>query len=169
MTPIEKLDTILKLLSENESLRPWATQWQIAEAMYPRHDINSFVPSDITKALEHLIDEDYIHVKILNDELQYYTTLPGEVFNERGGYTAQLKKESNRAKIATLERILLTGGATLTGIYGLFEMLRFFLKGNHILWTIQVWTVFFLFGIGILVGLIGLLIVQEVLSRKINK
>jgi len=172
MSPIEKLDTILRLLVENEVLRPWASETDILSAMYPRQDINAINPFDIGKALEHLHEQGFIKINV-NGEYRYKTTFNGELFHQNGGYQGQLDRqnaESNRV-VAVEKRqrvnerlmIYLTATLAFSSIAGLLvEMLKHW----HWILSIELWTFFFVLLSGIIAGLIISLIIQHLRKRR---
>lgn len=179
MKPIEKLDTILRLLVEDERLKPSATENTILKIMYPTQDIYSIKPIDILKALEHLQNDGYIQSKTFEEYVEemgenlyytkYKTTFKGELFYEQGGYNRQLEKETNINRIRNLERILLTIGTLLAGLYGLVEIVKAALHwkpGNGFLLSIELWTAGLLFSFGVITGLIIWLIAQHLLRPK---
>ncbi len=102
MSPITKLDTILKLLAETESLRPYATDTNILYAMYPNDVIGAIKPPDIGKALKQLEDDKFIEHTAWDT---YGTTFKGELFHQEGGYQGRLDRQNSESiRVDTLEK-----------------------------------------------------------------
>jgi hypothetical protein len=132
---------------------------------YPECDYERF-EVHLTKLTDKLRDKGYITRQGNPPNVFYSPTADGLLFIENGGYKAQQKIESNKAQIKNIERILLTAGTTLGGVYGLVEVLRFFGKNHHLKLTIKYLTIFLVFLFGILTGIAILLLAKEVLQQK---
>lgn len=95
----------------------------------------------------------------------YYITFGGNLFIDRTGYIIQLQIKSSKARRKKVESILLVGGTTFGGLYGLFEIGKYFLQKDHIEMTLQLENAVLLFACGILTGLAILLVGKEVLNK----
>ncbi len=110
MSPIEKVDAVLGLLAEDDSLRPFAVDAQIFEAFYLKHPNTrdeTYLGSDLLRALDKLVRDEYVKretVDVIASEdrpvfykqKRYSITIAGIEHFECGGYAA-----------ANLERIAL--------------------------------------------------------------
>ena len=71
--------------------------------------------------LDKLVNDGYINVH--GETLKRYSiNIEGKFFNEKGGYSKQLKRESNRLKMQNSERTVLALGTIAAGIAGIWEL-----------------------------------------------
>jgi len=76
--------------------------------------------------MEKLIKDGYAARLDIEGIDKYFITFEGLIFIKKGGYSNQHKKESKTKFILSFQTWLIVIGTVLAGIYGIFEMFKFF-------------------------------------------
>jgi hypothetical protein len=180
MEAVEKLDIVLQYVHDNSQVEgytdgnfiyhylktnyPDVSNWQVETfPMIKRLEKDGFVNYQFTQTP--IQNPQVFHTIQVLQQHRVYITFDGSMFLEKGGYITQQRKEANKERLKNIERILLTGGTVFAGIYGVFEIMKYFLLKRHIYLTIEYATLICLFAIGILTGIAIMLLAKEVLKR----
>jgi hypothetical protein len=130
LSSLQKLDKILEILKKNKEHRV-----RMKEIIHSNKEITydnfDMIINKLMK--DGYVDRPYDFSNPLSDTF-YSLTFEGLVFHDKGGYIEQ----ERQLKISTcnkrIQNILLTYGTTFAGVYGIFEILKWFFhhEGWHL-------------------------------------
>ena len=158
MTPIEQIDAVLKLLAEDETLQPYASDGEILAALivkYPESEHLGY-GMDTLRILNKLVKDGYVDFKednfksghiLIERPNKYFITFDCGLFHQQGGYAEQLRNQnSHDARMESLEdsakanrqwmlwlTVLVALGTTVAASYYLLEILNhwYFVYPRH--------------------------------------
>ena len=133
LTPIQKIDTVLKCLWENNSKR--LNLEEIATILNREKSGVDF--GEINNILDKLYQDGKIKMEMTQEREYYYrVTFEGSLFIEQGGYTQQQTERDYNAKLAANLRrlqyhtwwltVVIAVGTTVAAVYYAIEVYKYF-------------------------------------------
>jgi hypothetical protein len=121
---------------------------------------------NIDLILDQLSIDGYLHKHIDTGWRPTYSiTYNGKKFSKKGGYEGVDRKEKSQKKTQVMKESLLISGTWFAGIAGIFLVVNELLKNFHWAGTITFWMTTFVFGSGVISGIIIYLLIIH-LSEK---
>lgn len=124
MTPIQKIDAVLKYFNSVETDEP-KTVNQIRSGLLTYGKIDHSVSiREVYEIMMKLNKDGYVDLRGANyfempiGDVKCYTSFDGRLFMSKGGYKSQVKKENNNKILKLLERLMLAIGAVFGTLYG---------------------------------------------------
>jgi len=176
MSPHELLDDILTWFVYAENAQPVANVNDVTVGFHERYGNKNVtylgnLRIDISKVVERLAKDKHLNVEFRDyyTREKYYTvTLDGILFLNSGGYKAQLERESNKRRRKRLENNLIVYGTFAAGAYGIYEIIKDFVKLSNFaalnVVYLQLLGLMFLLG-GLSVAIL-ILLVKEILNKS---
>jgi len=133
LTPIEKLDNML-MYFVNMDMPPFKTDAEIMK------ELNITRSKEMFEIFHKLEKDGFIKSEVLpvhgRNTTVYSSTFDGRLFNLNGGYAQQDADNSIANRNERIQTLLLTYGTAAAGIYGFFEIAKWFFHHEH-------WKIFF--------------------------